>query len=146
MKQRYLSSTICKFQVFAIFVIAISYVSCNEFAKSDLAESVQRFNEKSLPQKQAEGLEWTSISYNKVLDQVVLRFTFDEDYFDAEETIALFEENKDELKASLAPVLAESGKTLKLDGTAVKVVYGFNHSKRTFETFFSGDEIDQLVK
>lgn len=146
MKQSILKSEFCKWQVLALVFATMFYTGCNEFTKTDLAQSVQSFNEKSLPQQQAEGLVWTSLTYDMVLDQVVFKYTFDEDYFDVEEMLPLFYENKNEMKNQIAPLIAEQGRKMKLNGSSVKIKYEFNRSKKSFDIIFSSEEIDQLIK
>lgn len=145
MKQKVYNSSTFICQVLVMFLATMLCMSCNEFTKSDLVQSVQEFNEK-LPQQQAEGIELTSVTYDKVLDQVVFRYTFDEDVYNAEEVLAAFEEDRDLLKEQMTPYIKEGANKLQLSGTSEKFVYGFTVSKRTFELFFSADEIDQLVK
>ena len=136
----------CTWQITAMIGIVMLLASCNQFAKSDLAQSIQSFNEKSLPQQQAEGLEWTSLTYNQVLDQVVFLYTFDENYYDADEALASFNENKEELKANIAPLIAQQGKVIHFDGSSVKIVYKFPLSNKSFEILFTGEEVEQLTK
>lgn len=144
MEQSIFNTTTCKCKVLVMAYIVFLCASCNEFTKSDLAQSVQNFNE-SLPQQQAEGLEFTSLTYDKVLDQIVFRFTFDENIYDAEEILAAFEEDRDLMKNQMVPYIREGAKKLQLNGTAEKFVYGFTTSKKTFEMYFSADEIDQII-
>ena len=147
MKQKYITvaSKIRKWQGFVVLLVTLFCVSCNEFSKSELAQSVQSYNEKSLPKQMAEGFEWTSISYDKVLDMVVLKYTFDEDIYDVNEILNTYNEERDNMKAQMVPYITGFVNKVDLDGASIKICYGFTRSNKTFELVFSGEEIEQLA-
>ena len=147
MKQRSLTfvSKICQWQVFVVLLMVLLCTNCNDSAKSKLAQSVQNFNEKSLPQQVAEGMEWTSLTYDETLGQVVFLYMFDEDFYDAGEICAAFAENQAVMKEQMASYIIEGVKSLDLDGASIKIVFGFSQSDTTCEILFTAEEIDQLV-